>query len=212
MSLVVPDTPSKPDRSFRSVSRSRAPHPVMVHEVHEDAGIEVAGAGSHHEAARRREPHRRVDRPPVLDRGHARAVAEMRDHGAPERRRAERFDDVLVRQAMEAVAADACVERVRAAARGAGDLRQARGGTPCRSTPPAGARGTVRGASQHARARAGRWSGANATERRRVDARSVVRRRAQARCARAAVDEPMADRRRAGSEARPSVSSAACKA
>ena len=43
----------------------------------------------------------------VADRRHAGAVAEMRDDGAAEGRRADRRDDVLVRQAVEPVAPDA---------------------------------------------------------------------------------------------------------
>ena len=75
-------------------------------QVEEDARIEVAGARAHHDAARRREPHRRVVRRAVHHRGHARAVAEVRDDGAPQRLRAHGADHVFVRETVEAVATD----------------------------------------------------------------------------------------------------------
>jgi hypothetical protein len=98
---------------------------VLIQEVHEDARVEIARARAHDEAARGREPHRRVDRAPVLHRGHARPVAEMREHGAAERRRSDGLDDVLVRKAVEAVASYACVEEVARQGEALGDLRQA---------------------------------------------------------------------------------------
>ena len=75
-------------------------------EMDEDAGIEIAAARAHHEAAARRESHRRVDGTTVTHRRHAGAVAEVRDHRAAERRCPDGRDDVLVRQAVEAVAPD----------------------------------------------------------------------------------------------------------
>lgn len=48
----------------------------------EDAGIEVAGSGAHHEAASGREAHRRIDADAATDRRHARAIAELGDDDA----------------------------------------------------------------------------------------------------------------------------------
>ena len=89
----------------RSTSCSRRAGVVapLAQQVHGHAGVEVAAAGAHDQSARRREAHRRVDRLPVMHGDHAGAVAEVRDDGAAELRCADRIDDVLVRQAMEAV-------------------------------------------------------------------------------------------------------------
>src|SRR5437773_10096415 len=79
---------------------------LVGEEVDKHARVEVPAPRAHHEAAGRRESHRRIDGDAIAYRGHARAVAEMRDDRAAERRRADRRDHVLVRQAVEAVAPD----------------------------------------------------------------------------------------------------------
>ena len=63
------------------VQRGRR-HPPFDQQVQEDAGIEVAGAGAHHEAAGGRETHRRIDADPAAHRRHARPVAEVGDDDA----------------------------------------------------------------------------------------------------------------------------------
>ena len=117
-------------------ARDRSP---CSQQVDDHAGVEVAGARAHHEPAGRGEAHGGVDAAARrCTRDHARAVAEVRDDRPAERARAERADDVLVRQPVEAVAAHARsrAARQRQALR---DLGQRRGGTRCRSTPPAAA-------------------------------------------------------------------------
>ena len=76
-----------------------------------DAGIDVAGAGAHHQALHRRQAHRGVHGTPADDRRRRRAVAQVqhdlaqrRPAAAEERRRL--LADVLVRRAVKPVAAD----------------------------------------------------------------------------------------------------------
>ena len=80
---------------------------LVREQVHQHAGVEVAAPRAHHEAARRREAHRRVDGKPVAHGSEAGAVAQVRDDRAAERSGADGGDDVLVRQAVEPVALDA---------------------------------------------------------------------------------------------------------
>ena len=102
----APDRPSRPDSWLTRWSSGRRRSPPRQ-QVHEHAGVEVAGAGAHHDAAGRREAHRRVDRAAVADGAQAGAAAEVGDHGPAEPVGADRLDDVLVGQAVEAVAAHA---------------------------------------------------------------------------------------------------------
>src|SRR5580658_1874746 len=75
------------------------------------ARIEVAGPRAHHEAARRRETHRGVERLSVCHGGHARAVAQVRDYQARWHVARQSPQDVLVRDAVKAVAPHARVEQ-----------------------------------------------------------------------------------------------------
>ena len=75
-------------------------------QVDRDAGVQVSAAGSHHEAARRRQAHRRVHGHPVPHRGHAGAITQMRDDGSSTGGRPEPPHDVFVGEAVEAVALD----------------------------------------------------------------------------------------------------------
>ena len=87
------------------------------------AGVEIAAARAHHEATGRGEPHRRVDRVPVAHGRHAGAVAQVGDDRAAEGRAARLLQDVLVRQAVKAVAADALVPEVARQRQAPGHLR-----------------------------------------------------------------------------------------
>jgi len=76
--------------------------------------IDVAAARAHDEALERGQAHRRVDRAATVDRAHARAVADVAADDAQVaraafERRGGSFHDVLVRHAVEAVAAHAGV-------------------------------------------------------------------------------------------------------
>src|SRR5260370_39996660 len=82
---------------------------LLLEEIEEDAGVEVATARAHHEAARRRESHRGVERPSVAYRRHARAVAQMRDDDARGCRVGKRLHDVFERDTVKAEAADSLV-------------------------------------------------------------------------------------------------------
>src|SRR5205807_336941 len=99
-------------------------------QVEDDAWIEVPGARPHHESAGRREAHRRVDGNTVFQRGHARAVAEMGENGFAGELRSERFDEVLVREPVKAVAPNSRVvkrSRKRKASRELGQIAVERG-------------------------------------------------------------------------------------
>ena len=76
---------------------------LLVQQVDGYAGVEVAGAGAHDQPARGAEAQGRLDRLPVVDGDHAGPVAEVSDDGPAELRRAERTDDVFVRQPVEAI-------------------------------------------------------------------------------------------------------------
>ena len=52
-------------------------HPMLSHEVDQQAGVEVAGTRAHHQAAQRREAHRGVDAAAMLDGGHAGAMPQV---------------------------------------------------------------------------------------------------------------------------------------
>ena len=118
--------------------------PALLDQVQDHAGVELAGAGAHRQAVERGEAHGRLDAAAGEQRAHRGAAAEVGDdHPAAGDLRGEFGEaagDVLVAQAVEAVAADALVvEGARkgvavgvlgvAAVEGgveAGDLRQAR--------------------------------------------------------------------------------------
>ena len=86
------------------------------------AGIERAAARAHRQPVDRGEAHRARDAAPAGQRAHAGAVAEVQHHGLARARRARRRcgqhdGDVLVGQAVEAVAPHAAPRRAPAAAR-----------------------------------------------------------------------------------------------
>src|SRR5215831_19249705 len=78
----------------------------------DDARVDVARSGAHHEPFERREPHRRVDRTAVLDRRSRAAASEMqgddrRARLGPARQGAVAAEYRAVRDAVEAESADA---------------------------------------------------------------------------------------------------------
>ena len=122
--------------------------------------IDVAEPRSHHEAAGRREAHGRVDRPPVAHGRHARAVAQVREHRAPERRRAHLGDDVLVRQTVEAVPAQARAVVPFGQRVALGDRRERAVKRGVEARRPAAGPATARPPPRSPRSPAGRCSGA----------------------------------------------------
>ena len=70
--------------------------PFLAEQIENEPRIEVAAAGSHHEATRRCESHGRIHRLPVAHGGQAGAVAEMRDYDAAPRLRAQSAHNVFV--------------------------------------------------------------------------------------------------------------------
>jgi hypothetical protein len=96
--------------------------PVLARQVEQDAGVKVTGPRPHQDPARRREPHRGVDRAAILDGRQAGAAAQVGDHHARGRVGPERGHHVLVREAVEAVATN--VLEARRQRQHAGDLGQ----------------------------------------------------------------------------------------
>ena len=80
--------------------------------MEEDAGVQVAAPGAHHDAAGRREPHGGIERLTVVHRRQAGTVAQMRDHQATLGCRAEGRHDVFIGQPMKAVPSYAFVPEV----------------------------------------------------------------------------------------------------
>ena len=122
--------------------------PEVLKQVEDHAGIERAGTRAHAEAVERREAERAVDALAVPHRAEAGAAAEVRDDDASVgdlgRDVRQHRRDVLVRQAVEAVAlhargADLARQRHELRRRPAG-----RGGSSCRSTRPAARRAAAR--------------------------------------------------------------------
>ena len=82
-------------------------------QVGHDAGIDVAGSRTHDQSACRGEPHARVDAPTLEYRGDAGAVSQVREDnassgGSLSGHLFEFVQQIGVRQAMEAVASNAC--------------------------------------------------------------------------------------------------------
>ena len=117
-----------------------------LHQMQQDAGVERAAARAHHQSVERREAHRgrHALQAAASRTGWRRCRDGRRSCGRARRRHAVRQGDrhVLVRQTVKSVAPDAFLpQRVRQRQH---LLRTAEvcGGTPCRSTPPAGSRGS----------------------------------------------------------------------
>src|SRR5207237_2361763 len=80
-------------------------------QVENDARIQLPAARPHRQSVERGEAHRRADAPPVANRTHRRAVAEMHDDDAAllglRCNLLQSRDHVLIGQTVEAVAPDA---------------------------------------------------------------------------------------------------------
>ena len=214
---VGPSVAVAPGRQQRPHVRRRAGQPeqarLVVHEVLEGRrrrsprslsrctsrpGSRSPDAGAHDDAAGRGEPHRRVDRAPVATAHRLAPLPEVGDHGPAERLGTDVLDDVLVGQAVEAVAAHPVVART---ARGSGRWAASSGacdGTTCRSTPP----GARRRARAPDRFDARRWRPVGAAGRAgrapRSSAISGVVDHRRSRCGRCRRGRPGGRRRRAG--------------
>jgi hypothetical protein len=83
-------------------------HAQLVHQVKDDAGIEIAAARPHRQPVHRGEAHGAGHAAAIHHRAHAAAVSKVRNHGAPRAglgiELRQHGGDVLVRQAMEAIA------------------------------------------------------------------------------------------------------------
>ena len=121
-------------------------HALFLDQVQDDPGVELARAGAHRQAVERREAHRALDAPARQHRAHRGAAAEVGDDDAPagglRRHLGQAVGDILVAEAVEAVAADALVvERARQRV-AVGVRRRGRDGRRCRSRRPAAGPGS----------------------------------------------------------------------
>jgi len=95
----------------------------ISHEVDEDAGIEVARSGCHWNAARGSEAHRSVDRDPASKGTEARSIPQMRKNRSLGKPRTEVMHQRLIRNPVEAIASNPCVEIVVGESEARCDLR-----------------------------------------------------------------------------------------
>ena len=108
---ISPPRPSTPARRLSIDLDVLDAHLRRAPQVHDHAGVDVAGAGAHHQALHRRQAHRRVHRAPADDRRRRRAVAQMQ-HDLVQRcqRHVQKLRrllaDVLVGGAVKPVPAD----------------------------------------------------------------------------------------------------------
>src|SRR5579863_1704058 len=82
----------------------------LAQKIKQNARIKVARACSHRDAARGREPHRRINGHPVLQRAKARSVPEMSKDRSPRQTGAEVIHQRLIGKTMKAVPPNAGVE------------------------------------------------------------------------------------------------------
>src|ERR1700683_3604692 len=83
---------------------------VIAQQINDDAGVEIARARPHWNAAGRSEAHRGIDRYPVTQRTETRSVAQMREDRSCGKLCTEAMHQRLVRNAVETITADALVE------------------------------------------------------------------------------------------------------
>ena len=111
MSLLMPEIAEQPGLLVEDRLHLLRREPEGLEQVEDHAGIERAGPRAHAQPVERGEAERAVDALAVLQRAQAGAAAEVGDDHAPvgDLRRHLRQDrgDVLVREAVEAVALDA---------------------------------------------------------------------------------------------------------
>ena len=77
MSRDRPETPRRPERSFKSRSTSSTDRPSLRTRCPTDCWIQIARSGPHHQTFERREPHRRIHRASPIDRRSGAAIAEL---------------------------------------------------------------------------------------------------------------------------------------
>src|SRR5579862_730296 len=94
----------------------------VAHQVNQDSGIEIAGAGSHGDAAGRRAAHACVDANAVAQRAETGSVAEMRKNCARGNLRAELMNQRLIGESVEAVTPNSQVEEALRDRKMRGDL------------------------------------------------------------------------------------------
>ena len=82
----------------------------IAHKVEKNAGVEIAGACAHRDAAGWREPHGSVDGLSVAQSAEAGSVAEVREDSSLRKPRAQPPHQRLVREAMETVASNPSLE------------------------------------------------------------------------------------------------------
>ncbi len=105
----MPDTPKRPERAVEELLNRSGVHAPLVHQIQQHARIDLAAPCSHDQSVERRKPHRARDAAPGVHRTHARAVAQMAHDSSPGGGMAvvlwQNRGDVLVREAVEPVAA-----------------------------------------------------------------------------------------------------------
>ena len=105
---LVPARPSSPERCSSAVGHLVDADLSVLEQPQEQAGIDAAGAGRHHQPLQRGEAHRGVDRAPARHRGQRGAGPEVAAHDAevvPARELGGAARRVGVREAVEAVPA-----------------------------------------------------------------------------------------------------------
>src|SRR6202166_5211931 len=83
---------------------------LVAQQIEEDARVEVARARTHRNATSRSKAHRSVDRYPVSKCTETRAVAQMRKDGSSGKLRVGVMHQRLIRNTVEAIASNPCVE------------------------------------------------------------------------------------------------------
>ena len=192
MSLLMPGDAEQPGLLVEHRLDLLGRQAERLEQIEDDAGIDGARPRAHAQAVERGEAERAVDALAVLQRAQAGAAAQMRDDDAAVgdlgRDLRQHRGDVLVREAVEAVALHAAAARDRVAAAPARRPRAGRDGSWCRSrrpaARPAGARRRLRSRRGCAAGAAARAAPARADRRRTsgvttVGPRVTARRRAR---------------------------------
>ncbi|MPL97123.1 hypothetical protein SDC9_43311 [bioreactor metagenome] len=103
-----PRQPLQPRLLVKQLRQPVAVEPVGVHQVQQNARVDLPGAGAHRQPVKRREPHRRVDRMAPLHPAHRGTRAQMRHHHPALVQRGlgpgQLAGDVVIAQPVEAVA------------------------------------------------------------------------------------------------------------
>jgi len=83
---------------------------LIAQKIEEDAGVEIAGARAHGDAAGGSESHRRVDGYSAAKSAEACSVTQVGEDGSPWKPRSEVMHERFIREAVEAVAPDTGIE------------------------------------------------------------------------------------------------------